>query len=211
MKTEIMNSTNRISIVKLFFVCFLAGYPLLSNAQWRVGILGGGDYNMYTSDRHYLTDLHNEGEWGFTAGVAGMYDVKEWIHSKVSVRTELIFIQKNICTIKGYQKNEIISRHGFLQVPIMANYSYGSDKIRGFVNVGGYGGCKVTNISEWQRKLDIGGLGGIGAEWNFGHLTLQAEARLYASALSATKSDRSFKTPHYNTTLSFQMAIFYNL
>ena len=200
------------NITKLFFVCFFASLPLLSSAQWRIGIMGGGDYNMYTDDKHYLTDLHNEGDWGVTAGIVGMYDIKEWqwLHSKFGVRAELNLIQKNFCTIRGYQNRAVIViQNNYFQLPIMANYSFGSDVFRGFVNVGGFGG--VINGNEWRRKLDIGGLGGVGTEWNFWHLTLQAEARFYASALSVTKSDRSFKTPHYNTTISFQMALLYNI
>lgn len=202
-------------MIKRFLVLFLVGVPLLVNAQWRIGIIGGGDYNMYTNDEHYLTDFHNEGYWGATFGVAGQRDIKEWnwLHSKFSLQAEVHYIQKNYSSKKGYQNpSEFFFRNDYLQMPIIANYSLGSEKIRGFVNCGGFVGWKVYGINnEWHPKLDLGGVGGIGAEWNFWRLTLQAETRIYASALSATKSSRSIKTPHYNTTVAFQLALLYNL
>ena len=194
---------------------FLLVFPLVANAQWRIGVTGGVDYNKYTSDEHYLTDLYNEGEWGKTFGVACQYDIMEWqwCRSKIGVRSEVNYVDKCIRTLKGHPEMIIFTKYrSYIQLPVMANYSLGNEKMRAFVNIGGYCGWRISGKEdEWQRIFDIGCIGGLGAEYNFKHITFQAEARCYASGRSATKSDRRFETPHYNTTLVFQLALFYNL
>ena len=94
----------------------------------------------------------------------------------------------------------------------MVNYSLGNEKTRAFANIGSYCGWIISGKeNEWRRSSDIGGICGLGAEYNLNHFTLQTEARCYASGRSVTNSDRRFETPHYNTTLVFQLALFYHL
>lgn len=194
---------------------FLLFFPLVATAQWRIGVTGGVDYNICTSNEHYLTDLYNKGEWGLAFGVACQYDIKDWqwCHSKIGMRAEVNYVDRNIRTLKGHYETITITKYrSYLQLPIMANYSLGNEKIRAFINVGGYCGWKIRGeVDEWHRIFDIGGIGGLGAEYNLKHLTFQAEARCYASGRSDTKSDRRFETPHYNTTFVFQLALFYTL
>lgn len=207
---------------RIFFFSFFL--PLAANAQWRVGLFAGGDYNSYTSDAHYLTDLQTEGKPGWTFGAIAQYDWKEWnfLHSKIGVRGEVNFTFKNHNIEKKGDyfwttyKKEIC----YVQIPLMITYSLGGETFRAFLNAGGYGGWR--NILKWEtdvRGVDLGGVFGAGAEWNF-HLkikehrpkfTLQAEARCYVGALSSTTSERKFKTPHYNTTTALQLALLYNL
>ena len=204
-------------MIKRFLLLLLTTLPLAVNAQWRIGATGGFTYNMYTSDKHYLTDLHNEGHWGGTFGLACQYDLKEWkwCHSRIGVRADANAAWKAIHTTKGQGTNlevPFTNNPLYIQLPIMANYSLGGNLFRAFLNIGGYGGWKIKGQeNEWQRRFDFGGVGGLGAELNIRRLTFQAEARGYAGAISATKSDRKFKTPHYNMTLAFQVALFYNL
>ena len=193
---------------------FLLVFPLVANAQWRFGVTGGVDYNLYTSDEHYLTDLYNKGEWGKTFGIACHYDIRDWqwCHSRIGVRAEVNYVDKNIRTLKGHPEMMIFTqKRSYIQLPVMANYSLGNENIRAFVNIGGYCGWRISGNDEWLRCFDIGGIGGLGAEYNLKHIAFQAEARCYASGRSATKYDRRFETPHYNTTLVFQFSLFYKL
>ena len=45
------------------------------HAQWRVGVTGGTDYNLYTMDMQYESDWKTEGRWGATVGITGQYNV----------------------------------------------------------------------------------------------------------------------------------------
>ena len=207
-----------ISFMQRLLLMF-TGLMLISantKAQWRVGVIGGGDYNAYTKGAHYLTDFHNEGRWGYTVGAAAQYDFKEWkaAYSRLGIRAEINMTTKNHSTIRQGAVFEGITKVGmnFFQVPVMVAYSLGSKKVRAIVNLGVYGGVVGKNSAMPSlRNGDFGGVGGIGAEWNIHKFTLQAEARCYAGMISATKSESKFKTPHYNTTTTFQIGLFYNL
>ncbi len=200
---------------KLSLSIILMMMPVMLCAQWRVGVTAGFGHNNYTSDKHYLSDMYNEGEGGVTAGVAGQYDIKswKWLHSRLGVRAEMDFIQKNYNTLKnssdGTDATLVESRNGFFQVPVMANISFGGENTRLFVNLGGYGNYATTD-SEWKRRFNAGGLVGIGGEYSWSKWTVQGEVRGYADAFSTTKDSRKLKTPHYNSTIIFQLALFYN-
>lgn len=196
-----------------------------ANAQWRFGFFVGGDYNSYTSDAHYLTDLHTEGKLGWTFGAIVQRDLKEWLflHSKIGIRGEINSTYKNYAIEKRsdfFNMSPYAKEFGYIQIPLMVNYSIGGETLRAFLNAGGYAGWrKVLERETNVRNSDLGGVFGAGAEWNF-HLkmkkclplfALQVEARCYIGALSTTTSDSKFKTPHYNTTTALQLALFYNL
>ena len=62
-----------------------------AQAQWRVGVTGGTDYNVYRMDQQYMTDYKVDGRWGVTLGVTGQYNVNDWL----GVRADLNLTQKN--------------------------------------------------------------------------------------------------------------------
>ena len=62
-----------------------------AQAQWRVGVTGGADYNVFSMDQQYMTDYKVDGRWGITLGVSGQYDVNEWL----GVRADLSWTRKN--------------------------------------------------------------------------------------------------------------------
>ena len=61
-----------------------------ARAQWRVGVTGGADYNVFSMDQQYMTDYKVDGRWGVTLGVSGQYDVNEWLdyryHSTTAIQ-----------------------------------------------------------------------------------------------------------------------------
>lgn len=204
-------------IMRLLLIAFLAIVPLSSIAQWKVGIIGGAVYNMYTTDEHYLTDFRNEGAWGGCAGIAAQYAIKRWsfLNSDLNVRAEVSLISKSHYSIRGYKDiaySESLSENRYAQIPIMANYGFGGEKLRTFLNIGGYIGWNtINNDFPFMRAFSFGGVEGIGTEYRIWALTLQAEARAYLDALSVTKHEGMFRTPHYNTTIVFQINVLYNL
>ena len=200
--------------MKKIILVILTLLPINVCAQWRVGITGGGVYNKYTTDDYYLSDLYTDEKWGLTIGAASQYTIKEWnwLNSAFGIRAEINLTNKAYVVLKKNISSpsyiDAINRY-YLQIPAMASFSFGSKKIRGVVNLGGYGGF-LFDTNEWNRKANFGGVGGIGCEYTFRQLTFQVEGRFYADALSTTKPDRAFNTPHYNTTLALQAALFYN-
>lgn len=216
---------------KLLIVCTLASMITTANAQWRAGITIGGDWNNYTIDKHYMTDWHYKGQWGWTLGLTGQYNFNEWF----GVRADLNWTQKNHQQYRtGMLENTNYDTwNGYLQMPVMASFSFGGQKVRGFLNLGVYGGywlssrlkghyfnifseetSKVDQSAEFNddrdQRLDCGLTGGIGVEYRFASKwAAQIEARLYYSTTSTQKDYMQLKDPKYNTTTAFQAAIYY--
>ena len=202
----------------------------MAQAQWRVGITGGADYNVFSMDRQYLDDYRIDGRWGVTFGITGQYDVTDWF----GVRADLNWTQKN------YRKHRMIIkdmdfkyRNDYLQLPVMASFSVGGQKLRGFCNMGVYGGYwfnshwkgsdynsfgkysmpfdeKVEFNDEVDKRWDFGLLGGIGVEYRITpHWAAQAEVRYYYSTTSTTKQYMRVKDYRYNNTTAIQLAAYY--
>ena len=115
----------------------------------------------------------------------------------------------------------------------MASFSFGSDNLRGFCNLGVYGaywlnshvsGCEYNYInyvaetfsenvdfnSNRDQRWDCGFIGGIGLEYRFApHWAAQAEARYYYSTTSTTKQYMRVKDYRYNNTTALQIGVFY--
>lgn len=209
----------------------LLAIMLPAQAQWRAGVTVGGDWNHYTIDKHYMTDWHYEGRWGWTLGVTGQYDFNEWL----AVRADLNWIQKNH---RQYRTGVIAgtnygTRNSYLQLPVMASFSFGGQNVRGFLNLGVYGGYwlnsrvkgnffnifseetsavseKVEFNSERDQRWDCGLTGGIGVEYRFApHWAAQIETRIYYSTISTQKDYMMLEDPKYNTTTAIQAACYY--
>lgn len=192
-------------------------YACSMNAQWRVGITAGADYNHYSRDNHYMEDWHYTGAWGASVGIMGQYNFTKWF----GLRADFNWTQKNHkeyfdFSDKKYKYNCII-KNLYLQLPFMASFQYGRNHIKAFIHLGGYGGYWVRQNQmemnkERDRRIDFGWIYGGGAEYKFNnHWALQAEARCYYSMQSTHKDYmRNLKDPRYNTTYTFQMALCYD-
>ena len=216
---------------KLLISMTLLAIMLPAQAQWRAGVTVGGDWNHYTVDKHYMTDWHYEGQWGWTLGLTGQYNFNEWL----GVRADLNWTQKNHKQYRtGIMSNTNYDTwNSYLQLPVMASFSFGGQKVRGFLNLGAYGGywlnsrlkghyfnvfseetSKVDESLEFNddrdQRLDYGLTGGIGVEYRFTrNWAAQIETRIYYSTISTQKDYMQLKDPKYNTTTAFQAAICY--
>ena len=205
--------------------CFMT-----ASAQWRVGVTGGAAYNVFSMDKQYMTDYVIDGRWGTTVGISGQYEVNSWL----AVRADMNWTQRN------YRKHrEVLSqmdykyRNDYLQVPVMASFSVGGQQLRGFCNLGMYGGYwlnshregsdynsfgkytiafseKVKFDSKYDQRLDFGFLGGLGVEYRIApHWAVQAEVRYYYSTISTIKQYQRMNDYRYNATTAIQMGVSY--
>ena len=99
-----------------------------AQAQWRVGVTGGTDYNVYRMDQQYMTDYKVDGRWGITMGVTGQYNVNDWL----GVRADLNLTQKNYRHSRVvYSDVDYKFTNNYLQLPVMASFSFGGERLRG--------------------------------------------------------------------------------
>ena len=204
--------------------------PMMAFAQWRVGINGGGDLNHFIIDKQYQTDNQFKDRWGGTVGIMGQYDIADW----AGIRFELDWMQKNYRqtreTLKVYDYKYV---NNYLQLPVMGSFSFGGQKVRGFCNLGIYGGYwlnssrkgfdynaltqkgydfteKVEFYNDRDRRWDFGFVGGAGLEYRFAsHWAAQVELRYYYSTVSTTKVNDVAKDYRYNSTLALQAGLWY--
>ena len=204
--------------------------PMMAFAQWRVGINGGGDLNHFIIDKQYQTDYQFKDRWGGTVGIMGQYDIADW----AGIRFELDWMQKNYRqtreTLKVYDYKYV---NNYLQLPVMGSFSFGGQKVRGFCNLGIYGGYwlnssrkgfdynaltqkgydfteEVEFYDDRDRRWDFGFVGGAGLEYRFAsHWAAQVELRYYYSTVSTTKVNDVAKDYRNNSTLALQAGLWY--
>ena len=201
-----------------------------AQAQWRVGVTGGADYNVFSMDHQYMIDYEDYGRWGVTAGVTGQYDVNSWL----GVRADLSLTQKNYRTTRAFY-NDVNYKYtnNYLQMPLMASFRFGGERLHGFLNTGVYGAYwlsshrkgtdwngaadvtttideKVDFYDKRDQRWDCGLVGGVGLEYLItDHWAAQAEVRYYYSTTSTTKQYMRNKDYRYNSTTAVQLGINY--
>lgn len=217
---------------RIILLALASALCLTVQAQWRVGASGGGDYNWFAINKQYQANYHYDGAWGWNAAVFGQYNFMDWL----GLRFELEASQKNHRFYRdgSYAATNYINRNTYMQLPVMAQFSFGGRKVRGFAHVGVYAGywmagrqkgdyydtfadkaCRIDQAylfqSEKDQRWDFGLAGGLGIEYRFvEHWAVHAEARCYYSFISTVKPYMQYvKDNRYNTTLGIQAGFCY--
>lgn len=138
----------------VILVLWLTGIQAAS-AQWRVGVNAGYAHNTLDIDRGYAYDMRYGSRGGFTMGVPVQYDFTDWF----GLRAELAYVAKgqNMHRTHYYGALESDIRNHYLQLPVMASFSFGGSRLRGFVNAGAYVGAWLACYEEGMNKNMFGG------------------------------------------------------
>ncbi len=217
---------------KLLAIAALLLCATAASAQWRIGANIGAANNRLSIDTQYQYDYRYDSKWGVEAGIMGQYDIADWL----GVRAELNLQQRGYAQrrteypLTGTKMNY---RDNFLTLPVMASFSFGGEKVRGFLNAGVYGGYwlnshvkgktfdmfneEVTDIdtkvemnSKHDQRWDFGYVGGVGVEYKWAtHWAAQVEARYYYSVVSKKKQYQATKDYQYNNTITLTAGIAY--
>lgn len=97
-------------------------------------------------DTGYAYDMRYEERGGFTVGIPVQYDFFDWL----GVRAEVSFVQKGhkMHRTNIWNKLHTDTRNNYLHVPVMARFSFGGQRVRGFLNAGGYIGGWLSSHRE---------------------------------------------------------------
>ena len=214
MNNAIFSSRVRQALRVMLVLCLLP-VSYQAQAQWRLGLNGGGTWNHYSINKQYMTDYRYVDEWGGMAGVTTQYNFFEWL----GLRAELNFVQRNYRHTRYEYADNLSVRYenNYLLLPVTVNFSFGGQKVRGFVNAGIYAGVWLsgkrggTEKSEKDQRGDFGYTGGVGIEYRFHeHWLAQIEATCYYSVISTTKQYMDHQKDYrYNTTIGLKAGIAY--
>lgn len=135
-----------LRLFRLCVCCLALAAALPSTAQWRVGLTAGYSRNTLSTDTGYAYDMRYEARDGFTVGIPVQYDFRDWF----GLRADLVFVQKGQKMHRSdvYQAIQTDTRNNYLQLPVMASFSFGGKRVRGFLNAGGYVGGWLSSHRE---------------------------------------------------------------
>lgn len=207
------------------------------SAQWRVGASMGYAHNTLSIDEGYAYGRNYLSRGGFAASVPGQYDFCDWF----GLRAELSYMEKGYEVERTGEYSALYGKvsNRYLQLPVMADFSFGGRRLRGFLNLGGYVGCWLSsnvqgtslryfdpeglpivfyrnaNVALDPRRdnrFEAGLIGGIGLSYRASaRVVLEAEWRIYYSLTDMQKDYMYFHTPRYNTTMAFQIGCMFLL
>ena len=187
----------------------------------------GYAYNQYSIDTQYAYDFNFDGRSGLTVGIPVEYGILDWL----AVRADFVYLQKGYSMQRAYNQGYRDRRDHYLSLPVMARFSFGGEKLRGFLHAGGYMGywadsrVKGTEIS-WDNLIDdflADNESFVFAPYDrryefiskrdyriHPHIELEAEGRCYYALTSTTKDYmKHTKQPQYNTTFTIQAGVKY--
>ncbi|MCQ2177237.1 MAG: PorT family protein [Bacteroidales bacterium] len=221
---------------------FVAAGLLLSSgeavAQWRLSAIAGADINSHLVNSQFAYDYHYVPEWGYTFGVEVEYAFSDWF----SLKAGLDAISKNFkMTRSGFYKNIYeAQKNTYLQLPVMASFSFGGQRLRGFLNVGPYAGVQLSRFKKGitpgvvagysgvmqysdynirndfsakaDNRFDAGIVAGVGIGFQVSELIgLALEVRDSQSLVSTKKTSRVVSTLDLNNTCAFLVSISFSL
>jgi hypothetical protein len=231
---------NKREFLLLIAVTILRVLPLAAQEvppPWHIGITAGYTNNeLYTSDQNRAFSRYERGH-RFEVSVPVRYQFAEWF----ALQAELQFIQKNYTWTRDKNFDGIYMdvTNSFIDIPVMANFSFGGSKLRGFLNAGGFMGVWINshrrgtdygagsnvwdpqtyyydydeNI-EFDHKrdnlFDAGLLLGLGVQYEWKPVTIFVEGR-FNYGLSDLQKDYMYeKVPRINDTIAITIGALFN-
>lgn len=171
---------------KFLTIILLIATALPVCAQFEVGIKAGMTANVVNANMGYMVERTYNSQFGRNLGFEVAVPMQYQFLDFLALRWEVSLQQRqNLFQNAKYYYD--IQRNLYLDVPVMVSFLFGGDKVRGFVNIGGYIGGWIAgwdkmlyNPNEvndgWGKeskhqfipsdtRLDGGLLAGIGVRW----------------------------------------------
>ena len=218
---------------------------LPATAQWSIGVSGGYAYNYYNYDPQYMSGLDYKGHHGFAVDLPVNYRFNNWL----SLSSGLSFQKKGFVLNGSYIPegseepyvfySDFRRNDSYFVVPIMAEFSLGSEKWEGFMNLGCYAGWWRSSMYEFEeirtimiqnmwnmsyngkatrefnndidQRMEFGGVVGLGLKWNlFKSVSLFSDAR---ASIAFTPQQKDYQIMHFpsrNITVTAQLGLLYH-
>jgi hypothetical protein len=206
--------------------------------HWYLGIIGGYTNNgLYAGGDNRAFSQYERGH-GFEISIPGRYRFTNWF----ALQAELQYIQKNYTLSRdgNYEGIYMDVTNSFIDIPVMANFSVGNSKVRGFLNAGAFCGFWVNSHrqgrafesthdnwdpaktyyydydetvgfeSERDNRFDAGLLLGIGVQYDWKPVTFFVEGR-FNYGLTDLQKDYMYKQlPRINDSVVITLGVLFN-
>lgn len=138
------------AIISLFVLTLCFG----AKAQWSVGLLAGYDYNVYSMAKGYAYDYRYGNKGGLEVTVPVQYNFFDWF----GLRADISYVQKGHTMHRTgvYEGERTDTRDHYIHVPLMVSFSFGGNKVRGWVDAGGYIGGWLASRCKGVMNRPIG-------------------------------------------------------
>lgn len=202
-------------------------------AQWSIGIKEGCNITSITRSQAGRIDEVYSNKTGNDVGLFAKYQFNDFF----ALRSDLSFMQRSHKmnrTLNYIDKVYSEYRNSYLTLPVMADFSFGGERLRGHLLTGGYVGYWVSarrsGTSFWttdytiffhdfderieftseDRRFNAGVCGGIGLGFDINECWgIQADAILYYDLVSHNKGYENLNDPRYLNTLSITFGASY--
>jgi Outer membrane protein beta-barrel domain len=120
----------------IFFLSLAFGFSISLKGQTRIGLEAGIDNNYLNTRISNVSFTGYHTRQGITIGIPVEFGISDWF----AVGTGIIYLQKNYQWYRtDYYAGEYEDfRNSYLQIPLAGKFSFGTKKIRGFLEVGGF-------------------------------------------------------------------------
>jgi len=218
---------------RLLLIITLIFLNRMAFAQWSVGAYGGvGFTNIDRSQAGRIDETYNQ-LLGYNFGAKATYALNSWL----AIRADLNMMQRNHRLQRHLDYlSPVYTDHvnTYLTLPLMADFSFGTERLRGHLLLGGFAGywlCQRVrgttygmtdyevffNDFDEQRpftsedcRLDAGLLGGMALSYRLNsHIDLSLDALLYYDLVSHHKGYINLQDYRYLTTSSLTLGISY--
>ena len=215
---------------RILAACVLSAVTITVSAQWRLGVYAGIDHCNHDLSNGYAYTNQVNGKNGGIFGIMGQYNFCDWF----GVRADINLQNRNYNAIYSLEVDKYRYRNTYLTLPLLANFSFGSQQLRGYVNAGGYIAhwvskkmecLQVFNMSsndeaetstpsyfgKADRRFDAGLAGSLGISYLvLPELAINAEGSIYYGLVNSHNTGSSyFKQPAYDTTLGLTIGVAY--
>ena len=221
------------TIIKAIVLVLMCWTAVEANAQWAVGAKFGPTWT--TTDRSYTGRIDETYSplIGMDAGFLTRYNFNEWL----AVRADLSIMLRSHRMDRHLNYLDPVYteyRNIYAMLPVMADFSFGGEKLRGHLLCGGFAGYwlqadqygktywmtdyyvyfndfdEKREFNSEDQRFTAGVVGGIGLSFEAtSHETFFLESLYYYDLVSYHKGYTHLNDPRYLNTLSVSIGCYY--
>lgn len=209
--------------------------PDEKNSHWAIGFRVGSNSTAISRYDAGRMDEEYSSLGGFEAGLQGAISINDWL----AVRANLSFMQRSHRMDRNLNYlDPVYTEHinSYLMLPVMADFSFGSQRLRGHMLLGGYAGYwmkerrqgttywmtdyyvyfesfdETREFDDSDNRLNAGLSFGMAISYSLdNHWDLGLDALYYYDLTSHHNGYDALADPRYLNTLAISLSLSYKL